>query len=114
MSKPIITGAIAEAAVVAKNWLVKGTTSGVKPAAGAVAAQGLAETSAGAGYPVGVVRQGLVKVTAAAATYVYGDTLELDATGQVVTAYTSNPVVAVAIEDKVLAADGDLLVYVNL
>ena len=112
--KTFILGANVEATVVAKQWLVKGTTSGVKPAAGAIAALGLAETSVATGGKVGVIKKALMKVTAAAATYVFGDTLELDATGQVATAYTSNPVVATAAEDLVLSADGDLLVYVNL
>jgi len=120
MSKPIIIGATAEAAIAAGEWLVAGTTSGVKPAAGAVAALGIAESFADPALPdfqsdkVGVIKQGLLKVTAAAATYAFGDTLELDSTGQVVTAETSNPVVATAAEDLVLAADGALLVYINL
>ena len=81
--KTYILNSTAEAAVTGGDWLIQGAATGVIPAVGATAATGIAETSAVAGEKVGCVKQALIKVTAAAATYAFGDALELDATGQV-------------------------------
>lgn len=119
MTKPVIISLPAEEAITAKQWLVPGTSAGVKPAAGAVAALGVAESFADPALPnfqsanVGCIKIGLIKLQAAAGTYAIGDPLELNGTGQVLTAETTNPVVATAQEDKVLAAPGELLVYIN-
>ena len=111
--KTFIIGATAEADITTKQFLIAGTSEGVKPAASAVASLGVAETTVLAGGLVGVIKQGLVKVTATAATYAFGDVVELDSTGQVVVAGTTAPVGTVA-EDLVLSADGELLIYLSV
>lgn len=111
----------AEAAISAGAWVVPGTSSGVKAASSAtVQALGVAESFADPALPafksanVGVIKQGLKKVVAAAATYAIGDALELDSSGQVVTALTTNPQVATAAEDATVSSGGTLKVYINL
>jgi hypothetical protein len=117
--KSFIISMPAEAAVAAKKWLVPGTSSGVKEASAAGASVGLSAGFADPALPpyksgkVGVIKQGLVKVQAAAGTYAIGAKVELDSSGQIVTAGATNPVGTVC-EDKVLAAPGELLVYVNV
>lgn len=111
--KTFILSSEAEADVTAKEFLITGTSVGVKPAVGATASVGVAEITALAGGSLGVIKQGLVKVTAVAATYQFGDVIELDATGQKVVAGTTAPVGTVA-EDLVLSADGELLIYLNV
>ena len=119
MSKPMIVSALAESAVTAGAWLIPGTVFGVKPAVAATASVGLAESRADPALPpffsdkVGVIKQGLCKVTAVIGTYKFGDSVELDATGQKVAVGATLPVGTVA-EDKVLAVAGSLLVYVNV
>jgi len=117
--KTFIIGATAEAAIAQGEFLVAGTSAGVKPAASAVASLGVAECRADPALPpffsdkVGVIKQGLIKVTAVAATYAFGDVIELNSSGQKVVAGTTAPVGTVA-EDKVLSADGELLIYLNV
>jgi len=111
--KTFIIGAEAEANVVAKNWLIAGTSLGVKPCASAVAPLGVAETTVSAGDLVGVIKQGLFKAVAVTGTYAFGDIVELDSSGQKLVAGTTAPVGTIA-EDLVLSADGEILVYVNV
>lgn len=119
MSKPMIISLPAEAAIAAKKWLVPGTVFGVKQAAGAGATLGVSESFADPALPVfkrdkvGCIKQGVFKMTAATGTYLIGDVLELDGSGQILTAGATNPAATVQ-EDLVLAAPGELLVYVNL
>jgi len=112
--KTFIISSVAEEVITAKNWLIPGTTYGVKPAVADGATVGLAETSVGVDDNIGVVKQGLVKVTAVAGAYKFGDVVELDGTGQAVAAGSSNPVGTVA-EDIDLGLDpGEILIYLNV
>jgi len=63
---------------------------------------------------VGVIKQGLVKVTAVAGTYNFGDALEVATGGQKVKALATGKQIATAAESKVLSADGSLTVYLNI
>jgi len=119
--KPVILHAVAEEAIVAKQWLMAGAAGGVAVNTAAGTGLGVAESFADpAGVPfktdkVGVVKQGLIKLNAVAATYNWGDLVGLDATGQIIDAAGVTKVGTVAEPaTKVLAAPGEVLVYINI
>jgi hypothetical protein len=63
---------------------------------------------------IGCIKQGIVVVTAVAATYNAGDIVEVATGGQTVQAHGSGSVIGSVVETKTLAAPGDLKVYVNI
>ena len=101
-------------AVAAKEWLEQDGSGAMKKFDGTGVAKGVALTNKDIENNVAMIKIGFMKLTAAAATYNVGDKLELDGTGQVLTADVGGTIVAEAAESLVLSADGDLLVYVNI
>ena len=124
MSKPIIINApLAVVAVTAKQWLKADGSGAVTVNDTAGSEIGVAESSAdNSATPnvllknenIGMIKQGLIKLNAVAATYNVGDLVELATGGQNLQAYSSGAIVGSVCETKVLAATGELLVYINL
>lgn len=62
---------------------------------------------------IGCIKQGIVTMTAVAATYYAGSLVEVATGGQTVKALASGAAIGSVVETKVLSAPGDLKVYVN-
>lgn len=120
MSKPVIIQANAGGVIAAKKWLKADGSGAVVENDTAGSEIGISESfadSAGVVFKpttVGVIKQALIKLPAVAATYDFGDKLELATGGQNLQAFSAGALVGSAAESKVLATTGDLLVYINL
>lgn len=121
--KPIILGASVQAAasITAGQWVKQGTSGTVAANDAAATGIGMAESSQVVGNisytgKIGVIKQGLVKMSVADNTYAFGDSVSLDSDGQT-GILGSSAKVGTAAESKttsVSAGTNTLLVYINL
>ncbi len=105
----------AGADIASKAILMQDGTGGVIANTAPGTEIGVAESNAIFANPgrnkVGVIKEGLMSLTAVAATYNFGDVLEVATGGQSLQALGTGAPVATAAESKVLAAPGALKVY---
>ena len=102
-------------AVGAKKWLEQDGSGAMKEFDGTGLAKGISLAAKDVEDNVAMIKIGYMKVGAKAASYNVGDRLELDGTGQLVTADVGGAIVGIAAETATIASDGDeLLVFIHI
>jgi hypothetical protein len=110
MSKPIVVSVpCGSNSVSAGKWVQQDGAGVYEECDDPTKMKGVALTNKNSNNVVGVVKLGLMTLPMKAATYVHGDALELDTTGQMLQALSTGVKVAEAQDGAVIALDGGVL-----